>query len=240
MGFSSATRPSRVNPPIGAFGSLMCGRKDVNRGSFVYLHELSRELSLTLPEMYDYADAWGFELDRDTPILPHIVELLRAEADRLRVEAESRQRMLLSGPRVWRSPKRVRVSTLPPIVHKLLRVERVLTQGERGRTSPLPREIPADEAETLKEIGGSWLIEFFTPEEIGRWLVAHNCQIGADTAAAFRRVGVSAEAAATRLWYGKVNKNRPSLAERVEARELTPEAAAADLRAAGLLAPRAA
>ena len=76
---------------------------------------------------------------------------------------------------------------------------------------------------------------WFEPVEVEEWLTAHNSNIRPSTAAALRTAGVTPQAAAIRLWHGKVNNSRPTIAMRLEIGDLTAEPAVAELRAAGVL-----
>jgi hypothetical protein len=91
------------------------------------------------------------------------------------------------------------------------------------------------EPDYSEEIGRQWADELFEPREVEKWLVVHKMNIVPDVAAALRAVGVTAEQSALRLWSGKINKARPTLAARVAAHSMTPEEVVDELRAAGLL-----
>jgi hypothetical protein len=119
---------------------------------------------------------------------------------------------------------------LSPMAQAYIRAEDAV-----HRDDPWWRSELRTKREYVEEIARSWADYWFEPREAERWLVAHKMHIGPDVAASLRAVGVNAEQAALRLWYGKVNNGRHTLAARVTSGDLTTEQVVAELRAAGLI-----
>jgi len=76
-----------------------------------------------------------------------------------------------------------------------------------------------------------WVSHWFDDKTARAWLRWHP-NLPARTAAALRQAGVTPEQAAMRVWYGKVNDESPTLADRVKSGELTAEESAEEVRRA--------
>lgn len=85
------------------------------------------------------------------------------------------------------------------------------------------------EVERAKQHADEWAQLWFTPKEVAAWLDLHP-HIRPQVAADLQRHGLSPEDAVTRIWYGHVRSDRPTLAERVGCGDITPKQARAELR----------
>lgn len=91
-----------------------------------------------------------------------------------------------------------------------------------------------DEVEKAQKLADDWAGMWFDHTEAEAWLEAHDHRMPPHLAASLRAAGLSPTDAAVRLWYGKVKSDRPTLAAQVGCGDMTPQEAAAALKAAGL------
>ena len=96
------------------------------------------------------------------------------------------------------------------------------------------RPTTVQEVDTANALAKEWAGHWFDEKTAQPW-VAKLPQIDAGLAARFRDRGVSADIAATRLWYGQVNNARPPIAYRVMTGSLTIEQACRELAEYGLI-----
>ena len=86
-----------------------------------------------------------------------------------------------------------------------------------------------DEVIMARQLAQTWGECWFTLKQVKAWL-EHHPHIQPGVAADLQRNGLTPEEATICLWYGKVNKGRPDLAERVGCGEITAQQAAAELK----------
>lgn len=101
---------------------------------------------------------------------------------------------------------------------------------DRGRT-PFEDDYQRAEERALYWLSAGW----FTPEEVREWL--HRCpNVSPDVAVSLANAGVPPRLANLRLWYRKVESDRPPLYMQIGANQITVERAVEWLRERGLLA----
>ncbi|MET7427300.1 hypothetical protein [Dactylosporangium sp. NPDC005555] len=196
------------------------------------LFELACELNLDFPTLYQLGASLGFpDIDQNIPLTSEAVAALRAAAPAASLDAPPRR----YPPRVRHRPRQpeVKVADLSLMARSIYRAETAVFSPHRSRA--LPRWITEAEAQVLERQALAWAACWFEPADVERWIVLNNAAVAPEAAAEMRRAGISAEAAAIPLWYGKVRKGHRSIAQRVHARDVTADEAAAQLRAAGLL-----
>lgn len=113
---------------------------------------------------------------------------------------------------------------IPPLTQLMLDRKVLPARDDRDIGRP-PRTGEVEYAATLAT---EWADFLFIPKEVEAWLISHP-HIRPRVAADLQRNGLSPKAAARRVWYGKFQNDRPTLADLVGRGDITAKQAAEEL-----------